>query len=161
MVNPNPNLTLTRHALQLCRQGVASLQSLQRYHSMDASAAASLLTLTLTQLPAAAEGGVGGGMGGGMGGGLGGLGGAADADAVVSSLTLVSCRVRRSSVRPRRRARCSLTEPKSTPSPSPFPPSPHAHPHPPTLTQTRSLALAQSLAQALTLHLPRTARGCT
>ena len=68
---------------------MASLQSLQRYHSMDASAAASLLTLTLTQLPAAAEGGVGGGMGGGMGGGLGGLGGAADADAVVSSLTLV------------------------------------------------------------------------
>ena len=89
MTNPNPSLTLPRHALQLCRQGVASLQSLQRYHSMDASAAASLLTLTLTQLPAAAEGGVGGGMGGGMGGGLGGLGGAADADAVVSSLTLV------------------------------------------------------------------------
>jgi len=72
---------------------VASLQSLQRYHSMDASAAASLLTLTLTQLPAAAEGGMGGGMGGGVGGGLGGgmggLGGAAAADAVVSSLTLV------------------------------------------------------------------------
>ena len=93
MTNPNPSLTLPRHALQLCRQGVASLQSLQRYHSMDASAAASLLTLTLTQLPAAAEGGVGGGMGGGMGGGvgggMGGLGGAADADAVVSSLTLV------------------------------------------------------------------------
>ena len=64
---------------------MASLQSLQRYHSMDASAAASLLTLTLTQLPAAAEGG----MGGGMDGGLGGLAGAADADAVVSSLTLV------------------------------------------------------------------------
>ena len=89
MTNPNPSLTLPRHALQLCRQGVASLQSLQRYHSMDASAAASLLTLTLTQLPAAAEGGMGGGMGGGVGGGMGGLGGAADADAVVSSLTLV------------------------------------------------------------------------
>ena len=34
-------------------------------------------------------GGMGGGVGGGLGGGMGGLGGAAAADAVVSSLTLV------------------------------------------------------------------------
>ena len=68
------------HALQLCRQGVASLQSLQRYHAMDASAAASLFTITLTHQPAAGDGGAGG---------AGGVGGAAAADAVVSSLTLV------------------------------------------------------------------------
>ena len=60
------------HALQLCRQGVASLQSLQRYHAMDASAAASLFTITLTHQHV-----------------VGGVGGAAAADSVVSSLTLV------------------------------------------------------------------------
>ena len=56
---------------------MASLQSLQRYHAMDASAAASLFTITLTHQPAADAGGAGG------------VGGAAAADAVVSSLTLV------------------------------------------------------------------------
>ena len=150
-------VTLTRHALQLCRQGVASLQSLQRYHSMDASAAASLLTLTLTQLPAAAEGGVGGG----MGGGLGGLGGAADADAVVSSLTLVEL-PGTEKLGQTAEARTLLSNRAQTHALTlTLPPSPHAHAHPPTLTQTRSLTRAQSLAQALTLHLPRTARGCT
>ena len=140
---------------------MASLQSLQRYHSMDASAAASLLTLTLTQLPAAAEGGVGGGMGGGMGGGLGGLGGAADADAVVSSLTLVEL-PGTEKLGQTAEARTLLSNRAQTHALTlTLPPSPHAHAHPPTLTQTRSLALAQSLAQALTLHLPRTARGCT
>ena len=156
MANPNLALilTLTRHALQLCRQGVASLQSLQRYHSMDASAAASLLTLTLTQLPAAAEGGVGGGMGGG-------LGGAAAADAVVSSLTLVEL-PGTEKLGQTAEARTLLSNRAQTHALTlTLPPSPHAHRHPPTLTQTRSLTLTRSLAQALTLHLPRTARGCT
>ena len=80
---PPGELKSRGHALQLCRQGVASLQSLQRYHAMDASAAASLFTITLTHQPAAGDGGAGGA------GGAGGVGGAAAADAVVSSLTLV------------------------------------------------------------------------
>ena len=62
---------------------MASLQSLQRYHAMDASAAASLFTITLTHQPAAGDGGAAGAAG------VGGVGGAAAADAVVSSLTLV------------------------------------------------------------------------
>ena len=80
---PPGELKSRGHALQLCRQGVASLQSLQRYHAMDASAAASLFTITLTHQPAAGDGGAAGA------GGVGGVGGAAGADAVVSSLTLV------------------------------------------------------------------------
>ena len=140
---------------------MASLQSLQRYHSMDASAAASLLTLTLTQLPAAAEGGVGGGMGGGMGGGLGGLGGAADADAVVSSLTLVELPGTEKLGQTAEERTLLSNRAQTHALTLTLPPSPHAHAHPPTLTQTRSLTRAQSLAQALTLHLPRTARGCT
>ena len=68
---------------------MASLQSLQRYHAMDASAAASLFTITLTHQPAAGDGGAAGAAGAGGAGGVGGAAAADAADAVVSSLTLV------------------------------------------------------------------------
>ena len=45
------------HALGLCRQGGAALQSLQRYHKMDVTSAASIFTITLTHLPAGVDAG--------------------------------------------------------------------------------------------------------